>query len=212
MKAFISPNYTQEKFDKPTIDDLIDVFKDRILNWLFEPVKKLIIEKDGYFGAVCLLLTYFEGIWSYISGIDSEGKSKKYFIKAFIDVFSSSGHNPVLLERVALILYEDGRCGFFHDGMSRARIFLAELNKIDMLITLPKTPDGKVDVDGQIKSIMIDPRYFMAAIERHFIDYLLCLSKPNEKVKRDNFLKIAKEKWIYEYEGVVIGLNKDGSM
>ena len=64
METFISPNYTQKKLDKPTIDDLVDVLKDRVLNWLFEPAKKLIKEKDGCFGALCLLLTYLEGIWT----------------------------------------------------------------------------------------------------------------------------------------------------
>jgi hypothetical protein len=210
METFISSNYTQKKLDKPSIDDLIDVFKDRSFNWLFKPAKKLIIEKDGCFGALCLLLTYFEGIWSYTIGVDSKGKSEKYFNDAFLDVFSSSGHSPDLLNRVAKILYKDGRCGFFHDGMLRNRIFLTELNQIDMLITLPKKPDGKVDVDGEIKSILIDPKHFMAAIERHFIDYLLCLRNPKEKVKRDNFLKMAKEKWAYESVGVVIGLNENG--
>ena len=212
METFISPNYTQKKLDKPTVDDLVDVFKDRVLNWLFEPAKKLIIEKDGWFGALCLLLTYFEGIWSYITGIDSKRKSKKYFRDAFLDVFSSSEHTPDLLKRVAEIMYEDARCGFFHDGMLRSRIFLTELNQIDMLITLPRKPDGKVDVDGQIKSVLIDPKYFMAAIERHFIDYLLCLRNPKERVKRENFLKIAKDKWNYEGEGTVIGLNSDGTI
>jgi len=212
METFISPNFTQEKLDKPTIDDLVDVLKDRVLNWLFEPAKKLIIEKDGCFGALCLLLTYFEGIWTYITSIDSKGKSKQYFNDAFLDVFSSSGHSPDLLKRVAKILYEDGRCGFFHDGMLRNRIFLTKLNQIDMLITLPRKPDGKVDVDGQIKSILIDPKYFMAAIERHFIDYLLCLRNPQDTVKRENFLKIAKEKWDYEGEGVVIGHNSNGTI
>lgn len=212
METFISPNYSQEKLDKPTIDDLVDVFKDRVLNWLFEPAKKLMIEKKGYFGALCILLTYFEGIWTYITGKDSKGKSKKYFINAFLDVFNSSDLSPKLLTRVAKILYEDGRCGFFHDGMLRNRIFLTDLNQIDMLITLPRKPDGKVDVDGQIESILIDPKYFMAAIERHFIDYLLCLRNPNESVKREYFLKIAKEKWDYEGEAVVIGLNSNGTI
>jgi hypothetical protein len=212
METFISPNYTQEKLDKPTIDDLVDVFKDRVLNWLFEPAKKLIIEKDGCFGALCLLLTYFEGIWTYITGVDSKGKSKKYFNDAFLDLFRSSDHPADLLKRVAEIMYEDGRCGFFHDGMLRNRIFLTELNEIDMLITLPRKPDGNVDIDGQIKSILIDPKYFMAAIERHFIGYLLCLRNPNEKVRRENFLRIAKEKWDYESEGTVIGLNSDGTI
>ena len=209
MELFISPNYKPDKLEKPTFDDLVDVFKDRTLNWLFEPAKKLINEKEGCFGALCLLLTYLEGIWSYITGIDSKGKSKKYFNDAFVDVFRSSSHRVDLLKRVAEIMYEDGRCGFFHDGLLRNRIFLTELNQIDMLITVPRKPDGNVDENGQIESILIDPKYFMAAIERHFIDYLLSLRNPKEKVKRDNFLKIAKEKWDYEGEGTIIGLNND---
>ena len=171
METYISPNYTQEKLDNPEIDDLIDVFKDRVLNWLFEPAKKLIAEKNGLFGALCLLLSYFEGVWAYVSGTDSKGKSQQYFKNAFLDVFNSSEYPPELLKRVADIVYEDARCGFFHDGVLRARIYLAELNKHDMLITLPRKPDGKVDINGKIESILIDPKYFMAAIERHFIDY-----------------------------------------
>jgi hypothetical protein len=212
MKTFISPNYPQEKLDNPTMDDLIDVFKDRILNWLFEPAKKLMGEEHGCFGVLFLLLTYFEGIWTYISGVDSKGNSKRYFKHAFLDVFSSSGHTADLLSRVAEIIYEDGRCGFFHDGMLRSRIFLTELDKLDKLITLPRKPDGTVDVNGNIQSILIDPRYFMAPIERHFIDYLLSLRNPKQVLNRENFLKIAKEKWNYEGEATVIGLNNDGTM
>ncbi len=211
MNTFISPNYTQEKLDNPTMDDLIDVLKDRVLNWLFEPARKLLSEKDGYFGVLGLMLTYFEGIWSYVTGVDSKGSSKNYFKDAFMDVFSPSGHDPLLLDRIAEIMYEDGRCGFFHDGMLRSRIFVTKLKQIDMLITLPRKPDGKVDVNGRIESILIDPEYFMAAIERHFIDYLLCLRNPQQSVKRDNFLRIAKEKWKYEGAPTVIGLNSDGT-
>jgi len=212
METFISPNYTQKKFDNPKFDDLLDVLKDRVLNWLFEPAKKLIIEKEDWFGALCILLTYFEGIWIYITGIDSKGKSKKYFIDAFLDVFNLSTLSSDLLMRVANILYEDGRCGFFHDGMLRGRIFLTELNQIEMSITLPKKTDGKVDVNGEIESILIDLKKFVAVIERHFIAYLLCLRNPDEKLKRENFLKIAAEKWDYEGEGVVIGLNSNGTI
>jgi hypothetical protein len=38
------------------------------------------------------------------------------------------------------------------------------------------------------------------------------LRNPQNKVKRENFLKIAKEKWDYEGEGVVVGLNSDGTI
>ena len=212
METFISPNFTQDKLDNPTTDDLIDVLKDRVLNWLFEPAKKLLSEKDDWFGAVCLLLTYFEGIWSYVTGVDSKGHSKKYFKDAFLDVFDQSGPPPDLLSRAAGVLYEDGRCGFFHDGMLRSRIFVVELKKDDILITLPRKIDGSIDLDGEIQSILIDPRHFMAAIERHFVDYLLCLRNPQQTLKSENFQKIAKEKWDYEGPGAVIGLNRDGTM
>jgi hypothetical protein len=212
MDTFISPNYAQDKFDNPTMDDLIDVLKDRVLNWLFEPAKRLLAEKDDWFGALCLLLTYFEGIWSYVTGVDSKGNSKKYFKDAFLDVFGQSAHPLDLLVRVAEVLYEDGRCGFFHDGMLRSRIFVVELQNHDMLITLPRKQDRSIDLNGEIQSILIDPRYFMAAIERHFIDYLLSLRNPQQKLKRENFQRIAKEKWDYEGPGTVIGLNKDGTI
>jgi hypothetical protein len=212
MDTFISPNYTQDKLDNPTMEDLIDVLKDRVINWLFEPAKKLLTEKENWFGGLCLLLTYFEGMWSYVIGVDSKGNSKRYFKDAFLDVFAQSGPPPDLLSRVAEVLYEDGRCGFFHDGMLRTRIFMVELRKDDILITLPRKKDGSIDVDGQIQSILIDPRRFMAAIERHFIDYLLCLRNPQQTLKRENFLKVAKDKWDYEGPGTVIGLNPDGTM
>lgn len=212
MDTFISPNYSQDKLDNPTTDDLIDVLKDRVLNWLFEPAKKLLAEKDNWFGVLCLLLTYFEGVWSYMTGVDSKGNSKKYFKDAFVDVFGQSGHPLDLLARVAEVLYEDGRCGFFHDGMLRSCIFVGELKEHDMLITLPRKRDGSIDLNGQIQSILIDPRYFMAAIERHFIDYLLCLRSPQQTLKRENLQRIAKEKWDYEGSGTVIGLNRNGTM
>lgn len=212
MDVFISPNFKSEKLDNPTIDDVIDVFKDRTMNWLFEPAKKLIEERIGWFSGLCLLLTYFEGIMAYVTGEDSKGKSKKYFRAAFVDVFRSSNISEYQLERVADIMYEDGRCGFFHDGMLRNRIYLSELNKVDMIITLPRKSDGSIDEDGKINSILIDPQKFMAAIEKHFIDYLLGLRNPKETDKRDNFLKMAKGKWDWESEGTVIGLNNDGTL
>jgi len=73
-----------------------------------------------------------------------------------------------------------------------------------------KFAQSNIDENGQIESILIDPKYFMAAIERHFIDYLLSLRNPKEKIKRYNFSKIAKAKWDYEGKGTIIGLNSDG--
>jgi hypothetical protein len=211
MKVFVSPNFETDKLDNPTFDDIVDVFKDRMMYWLFEPAQKLLKERNGYLGAFSLMLSYFEGIWSYVTGKDSKGKSKKFFKEAFVDVFHSSRKSEQLLERVSDILYEDGRCGFFHDTMLKRRVYIAELKRGDMLVTLPRNKDGTINKEGTIKSLIIDPRKFTAAVERHFVGYLLSLRNPDETLKRDNFLKIAKEKWDWEGDGTIIGINSDGT-
>jgi len=210
MEDYISPSFKAEKLNKPSIDDLIDVFKDRTFNWLIEPAKILLKEKHGDFGAMCILLTYFEVIWAYITGEDSEGRSKKYFKSAFIDVFQSPHMKKELLKRVSDIIYEDARCGFFHDSIPRRRIKLAGLGDKEFLITVPRKQQRHPDIDGKIESIIIDPNNFLSAIERHFVVFLLFLRNPNEKEKREKFIKFAKEKWDYEGEGVIVGLNSDG--
>lgn len=212
IDTFISPNYKADKLNNPTVDDLIDVFKDRVMNWLLDPAKKLLEYESGYFGSFCLSLTYFEGIWIYITGEDSNNRSKTFFCDAFVDVFSSSAHSTELLMRVAGIMYEDGRCGFFHDGMLRNRIFLSNLNTGDLIITLPRKANGNIDINGKIESILIDPKFFLQSIEGHFIDYLLCLRNPKETIKRERFFRIARDKWDYDSSGTIIGINPDGTI
>ena len=104
--TFISPKYTQDKLNKPNIDDLIDILRDRVDGWLFDPAKKLLEDKKYWFGALGLLLTYFEGIWIYMTGEDSKGKSKEYFTAAFLDMFSPYKLNPIMIKQASKILYE----------------------------------------------------------------------------------------------------------
>src|SRR5436305_3083361 len=121
MQTLISPHYLQNKLKDPAIEDLIDVLEDRVKFWLLEPAKLLSYHAFGQVAGLALLLSYFEGIWIYVQGRDSRDRSRAFFKDAFIDVFRSGGLTPELLGRVAEVLYEDARCGFFHDGMFRHR-------------------------------------------------------------------------------------------
>ena len=76
-----------------------------------------------------------------------------------------------------------------------------EIHKVDQFFRVEK---------GKGELIIIDPNNFLSAIERHFVGILLCLRNPNEKEKRERFIKFAKEKWDYEGLGVIVGLNNDG--
>jgi len=211
MRINISPNYTDEKLDDPTIDDLIDIFEDRIKNWLLEPAKKLMNESSGPIPAFCLLLTYFEGIWIFKKGEDSKNKSKLFFMESFVDVFKSCGLSEKLLMKIAEILYIEGRCGFFHDGMFRAKIFFKRLKHADMLVTLPKV-NGRIDENGDIQSIIIDPFKCMEIVQNDFSAFVKNLRDSSNTIGRESFQKICKIKWKLPSNGIFIGMEYDEFM
>jgi hypothetical protein len=204
-KIKISPKFTEDKLNNPSVDDLIDIFEDRINAWLLEPSNHLMQKEIGWIPGYALLLSYFEGIWIYISGKDSNNKSKQFFKNAFVDVFRQSGLSEALLARVGGLLYEDARCGFFHDGMFRGRIFFAPTNKGEMLITLPKK-DGKLDETGSIQSVIIDARKSHSAVSNHFAAFISRLRNPLESSLRNSFYNICREKWGFDQPEIIIGL------
>lgn len=210
MQINISPHFTDEKLNDPSIDDLIDVFDDRIRFWTFEPVKTLLQVPTGNVAAFCLLLTYFEGIWSYITCQDSNRKSQQFFCEAFVDVFRHGGISVELLGRIGNLLYKDARCGFFHDSMFRERIFFAEMNH-DILETLIKS-SGYIDETGKIQSILIDPQRFFVAIENHFANFIRTLRAADQVQKRLSFLEFCRQKWNWEQEGPIIGIDKPSTL
>jgi hypothetical protein len=161
----------------------------------------------GWIPGYALLMSYFEGIWIYISGEDSNNKSKQFFKKAFVDVFLESDISETLLARVGGLLYDDARCGFFHDGMFRGRIFFAPTNKGEMLITLPKK-DGKLDETGSIQSVIIDAHKSHDAVSKHFAIFISRLRNPRETSLRNNFYDICRHKWGFDQPAIIIGLNE----
>ncbi len=205
MSIMISPSYRDTKFDNPSIDDLIDVFEDRIRVWLLHPAKGLVDSQHGQIAGFCLVLTYFEGIWSYIQGRGSQGHSKKFFEEGFVDVFRTTKLKENVLRRVAAILYTDARCGFFHDGMFRERIYFGSLSQGEILVTLPKK-QGQVDEDGQIQSLLIDPQRFYSAVQRHFAQFILRLRDLQNVDERIKFRTAFKEQCDWETLGGIIGM------
>jgi hypothetical protein len=205
MSIMVSPHHPDTKFDNPTVDDLIDVFEDRIRSWVLLPAKGLLETEHGQIAGFCLVLTYFEGIWSYIEGRSSRGHSRQFFEQAFVDVFRSTGLAESLLTRVAGLLYTDARCGFFHDGMFREHLYFAGLSKAEILITLPKK-DGQIDEHGEIQSLLIDPQRFYSAVERHFDRIVVGLRDASNVDLRAKFRASFKEQCDWEKVGPAIGI------
>lgn len=193
--TFISPTFLADKLDNPSLEDLIDVFEDRVARWLLEPAKSLLGSRNGQVAGFALLQSYFEGIWIYIQGQESKDKSKRFFREGFVDVYSPSKLPDVTLRNLADVLYEDARCGFFHDAMFRDRIYFADLpNGAPISITLP-LKNGVPDEAGEIQTVLVNPSQFVRYIEGHFSKYIARLRDPAENDARQKFEEACKLKW-----------------
>jgi hypothetical protein len=77
----------------------------------------------GEVAALSLLFGYFEPCAIYRKGEDSRGQSKTFFRAGFTEVLRKAPISESLLGRIADMLYDEVRCGLFHEGMMREHIF-----------------------------------------------------------------------------------------
>lgn len=204
MAISISPSFTTDKLEDATVDDVIDVHEDRIRNWLLKPAATLVAQNHGSPAAFCILLTYFEAAWSYKVTTSSKGRSKEFFRLGFVDVFKSSGVPEPVLLRTGELLYVDARCGFFHHGMFRERVYFAEMNK-DLVITLPKKA-GALNLLGEIQSVLVDVGRCHDAVSRHFNADVATLRNAVNVLEREAFFAFFKSQCDWESPGPVIGI------
>jgi len=143
---------------------------------------KYVFRRDAGFAVLMIATAYFEPIESYHTGRSSEGKSKTFFRRGFLRVFG--GLPATLKERgyadadgVAKKLvdeiYDHIRCGLFHEVMIREDT--APVNAM-----LEAT-------DGDVGSIVIDPRRFLAEVQHHLGVYIAQLRDASQTNLRQNF-------------------------
>jgi len=190
----ISPHFPDDKLDNPSFDDLVDVFEDRVRWWILEPARVLLQVDYGFVAAMSLLVSYFEAYQMYRTGQDSKGRSKALFRKAFADVFAKANVDAAFRDRLADALYEDARCGFFHDGMFRDRILFSDNFTAEFVVTVPRVA-GKPDPTGPIQSILINPSSFYRTVEAHFTGYVKALRDSTNVTIREAFKLTTETKW-----------------
>jgi len=204
-KTMISPSFSEDKLESGCINDLIDIFEDRMKLWMFEPARMLLRYRYGPIPSVQLLIPYFECIITYIKGEDSERKSRQYFEEAFLSVFTSQEVSQDDMRRAANFIYKEIRCGFFHVGMSGKKIEYSFMEQSPIAVTVPKK-DGKLIYSGEIGSILINPEEFLKSIENHFKRYIAKLRNPANTDLRDRFETVCRLKWGLDEPPNIIGL------
>ncbi|MDP2965604.1 MAG: hypothetical protein Q8N39_06130 [Pelolinea sp.] len=180
----ISPNYDITKTTKPvSIESNIDIYEDRIRFWIIEPARKLTLYKHGGVAICYLLASYFEGFTIILRGKDSERKSPQFFRQGFLSVFpkiSSTNYSANQLNEIINIMYKSFRCGLYHTGLFREKIWLIESNDpITILLNTQK----------RISFIQIDTARLIESVETHFNNYICELRCTENVEKRNNFIK-----------------------
>lgn len=207
-RHFISPSYTHEKLEPPFFRDIVDVFEDRMLNWLIEPAKRLLEMPNGEIAAVSLATNYFEGIEIYLSGQDSKGHSRQFFIRGFKSVFPGFSGPDHLYEPIASALYDLLRCGFAHDAIFRHGIYFSEIRKESFTLTWPKK-NGAFDLDGDLESAIINPKSFVEAVAKHLREYVRELKGVSESDRKAKFKAAVDLKWNLDGRERNIGLTEE---
>lgn len=205
---FISPSYTHEKLEPPFFRDIVDVFEDRMMNWLVKPAKALLAVRHGEVAAVALTTNYFEGIEIYASGKDSKGQSKRFFTRGFKRVFPGFSGPEYLETAVHSAFYELLRCGFAHDAMFRHGIYFSSTWKEPVLVSWPRT-NGVFDADGQLEAAIVNPHSFVAGVEKHLTEYVRELRRPADSEIKARFLAAVNLKWDLSGRERNIGMTED---
>jgi hypothetical protein len=157
------------------LDGKILIYQRQVEGWFLDPAEYLLKQMYTQSGFVVLsiCLSYLQAVQQYKEGQASIGRSRDFFLRAFQDVFSSSE----MEDEFADLLYIEGRCGLFHDGMTRGKIaYDMELDKAFKVIN-----------NGSQDTIYFHPKYCLKGVKEHFADYISKLKREEEGRLRHNF-------------------------
>lgn len=184
MEFLVSPHWGPEKLETGRVEDLIDVFEDRILGYMLFPAQELIKISPHFAQAgVALSTAYFETIASYELGKDLSS-NRATFCWGACKVLRADEREGI--PQLAELLWTDVRNGYFHDGIFRPRVFFRHGTKYPFILDFKRDEQGTVDF-SRCNSVVIDPQEFLMAIATHFHDYLRRIRDPNETEARANF-------------------------
>ncbi len=192
MDDFLSPSYTHEKLEEPSFSDLVDVFEDLWRHYIFDPVRFLMRTQYGDIAAMIILCSYFEAIQSYTTGESSLNRSKDFFVKGFMQVFSSKAPG---IENAAQEIYKYIRCGLAHEGMLSHKVSYSRAGAKAFFLTYPKKPDGNPDVCARVVSIIVNPARMYEGTEHHFNGYINKLRVGDDQDLCDAFQKSVERQW-----------------
>ncbi|GAX36727.1 hypothetical protein [Nodularia sp. NIES-3585] len=178
---------TDERNDKDlnprNIDDKIKIYQREVEEWFLLPAKKLLEENNfnNAFIVLMVCMSYLEGVQQYKTGISSRarGYSERYFKESIKRLYPGKFDNDGHLKK----LYEQARCGLFHNGMVRGSV------------TFKNDYPEAIEFKNSGKIIEINPTTLLKDIISDFESYINELKDINNdesQTARENFDKMYK--------------------
>lgn len=96
----------------------IDIYEDRVNGWFLNIGRLLMNDPYSEFVMLQIAIGYIEGNQQLREGTNSRGQSGSFFARGVRRIFAVNGKD-------AKILYQEVRCGLFHQGMTSKKVLLS---------------------------------------------------------------------------------------
>lgn len=163
---------TKKEYTKDDLDTGILVYEDRVRGWFLKYGHMLQKHHDAAFVVLQVAVAQIEGIEQYRCGKSSYKKSENFFREGLKKIFSLTAADDSWIKD----FYKCCRCGLFHDGMTRKRVWIENRH--------PRPLEYK---DNQI---WVNPNKFLDAVSAYFSRYVEELKDPTNTDLRLNFEKM----------------------
>lgn len=181
MVTWISKNYRSIDFpDEMSFDDKVNLFEDRIVGWQLDIGKKTIDSvPHSAFGALSIVLSYFENIAKFANGYAGDDMAGHYFKEGVKFVYPDLKSLPKKqLDAILAKFYKAARCGLYHQGKTGKRFSItANISPAIKDIILPS---------GELY-LQVNPHLIVDDLLVHFNSYIQSLRDPQNITLRANF-------------------------
>lgn len=157
-RAYVYDNIKHKNLNPDNLDDKIKIYQRQVKKWFLECATRLIKGKDNGFVILMIAVSYIEGVEQYREGISSRRQSKSFFKQGLKRIFSIAPEDECYLDSV----YEQVRCGLFHNGMSESNVIISY--------------EYLKPIEFCNQDIKINPKLFLNEIKRDFSSYISILN------------------------------------
>jgi hypothetical protein len=187
---FIAPGIkTSDVSNPPTFEEKLHIFERSVLGWQLE-IAEIVINGSGDrasipgsgYAVLSIIASYPEMIWQFAKGMESRNRSREAFREGLAMVFDSIDLSNSQWVDALNLIYDEVRCGLYHDGKARRRVVLSG----DYRFT--------IQLDGSL--IKVNPHLLPQAFIMHFNRFIEDIRASGEAgLKGMNFVAFFDTHW-----------------